>query len=34
VTEDLYLKKDILLLKTIVKYCENIEDFINAHGSD
>jgi len=33
VTENLS-SKDILLLKTIVKYCENIEDFINVHGSD
>jgi uncharacterized protein with HEPN domain len=23
-----------MLLRTIVKYCENIEDFINTHGSD
>ena len=25
---------DKVLLQTIVKYCENIQDFIDAHGSD
>ena len=33
-TEGSSLKRDILLLRTILKYCENIEDFVRTHGSN
>jgi uncharacterized protein with HEPN domain len=34
VTGRLYSRRDVESLRTIIKYCEDIEEFILLHGSD